>query len=145
MNEITIVETYLKKIKKARIETEKIASPQCGARLFSKLFGDNAQECFSVICLDVKGVPTHMSIVHKGTTSEINISVKDIMKVAILSNASSIIIGHNHPSGDLTPSTNDIAVTSALSQACKLMNLELLDHIIITSESYTSFVNEGEL
>ncbi|KIU10062.1 DNA repair protein RadC [Bacillus subtilis] len=65
------------------------------------------------------------------------------MKSAILSNAASIIVGHNHPSGLTEPSKEDIEVTKRLVEAGKLMGIELLDHIIVGDNRYTSLKEKG--
>lgn len=69
--------------------------------------------------------------------------VRQILQIALLSNATSIIISHNHPSGNTEPSMNDKKLTSAIEQACKYMNIQLLDHMIVTPESYFSFADKG--
>jgi DNA repair protein RadC len=126
-----VVETYLKHKETTSIELDTIGSPQAAAKIFNQFFGDNSQECFGVICLNTKGKPTHFSAIYKGTMNQIVISPKDILKVAILSNAESIIIGHNHPSSDVTPSKHDIQTTRNIVMACKAVDVRVLDHIII--------------
>lgn len=74
-----------------------------------------------------------------GTVADIRI----IMQFALLSNACSIILSHNHPSGNLKPSPQDIDLTKQMAGACKIMEISLLDHIIISAESYFSFADEG--
>jgi len=128
-----IVETYLKRKEAATINIESITDATMGATIFRDMFGDNSQECLGIICLDVKNVPTHFSIVYKGTTNCIVISPKDILRVAILSNATSIIMGHNHPSSDLQPSEQDILTTRNIAKACISVGLKLLDHLIVNS------------
>lgn len=129
-----VVETYLKRNNNLKIHYDAIVSPSEAAKVFRNAFGDNSQECLGVLCLDTKNNPTHFSIVFKGTSKTIYVSSKDILKVALLSNATSIIIGHNHPSTDLTPSSDDLITTSNISKACKSVDIRLIDHLIINSE-----------
>lgn len=129
-----IVETYLKHKGTKRVFLDNVTSPEKGAVIFNQMFGDNSQECLGVICLDTKGRPTNYSTIYKGTANHIVISPKDILKVALLSNATSIIMGHNHPSTDLTPSSHDIETTRNIANACKSVDLRLLDHLIINSK-----------
>jgi DNA repair protein RadC len=68
-----------------------------------------------------------------------------IMQSVILSNATQIIIAHNHPSGNLQPSAEDTYITKRVKKACEILNVELLDHLIITSENYYSFGDNGKL
>jgi DNA repair protein RadC len=76
-----------------------------------------------------------------GTVADIRI----IMQGAILANATLIAICHNHPSGNLTPSVSDIEITQGLSHACKLMDMRLIDHLIISDSSFYSFSDDGRI
>ena len=80
-----------------------------------------------------------------GSTSGTTIDIKLILATAIKANASGIILAHNHPSGTLKPSQNDIKITEKLSEASKLFDIRLLDHIIITKNSYLSMESESLL
>ena len=78
----------------------------------------------------------------KGTLESVNISHRDIIARALSKQATNIIIFHNHPSGSPLPGTSDIEHTRQLTKACKLMEINLLDHIIVSSGSYYSFADE---
>ena len=81
-----------------------------------------------------------------GGTGGTIVDIKLIMQCALLSNASGIIISHNHPSGILTASVQDDSITRRLKQACELMEIRFLDHIIISpEEKYYSYADEGRL
>lgn len=138
-----IVETYLKHKGTKRVYLDTITSPKKGANIFQQMFGDNTQECLGVICLDTKGRPTHYSTIYKGTANHIVISPKDILRVAILSNASSLILGHNHPSSDLSPSPQDIKTTRNVKRACELLDLNLVDHLIINNKGEYMSIREN--
>lgn len=87
-----------------------------------------------------------INTVSMGGTSSAIVDIKIIMQGALLANADSIIVCHNHPSGNLKPSTYDNDVTKKISAACKLLEINMLDHIIITpSGSYYSYLDEGML
>lgn len=73
------------------------------------------------------------------------VDTKQILAVALKSNASSLILCHNHPSLNLQPSQADLEITRKIKQAAQTMDLSLLDHLIITSEGYYSFADEGVL
>lgn len=73
------------------------------------------------------------------------IDIKLVLAVALKAIASSIIVIHNHPSGNLNPSNADKEITRKLKEACKIVELDLLDHLIITKQNYFSFANEGIL
>ena len=73
------------------------------------------------------------------------VDVRIIMQAALLCNASGIIVCHNHPSGNLNPSIEDIKITEKIKEAAKFLDFSVLDHIILTSEHYYSFLDEGHL
>jgi DNA repair protein RadC len=73
------------------------------------------------------------------------VDVRIIMQAALLSNASAVILAHNHPSGNLKPSAEDIKVTQNIKKASELLNIRLLDHFILTSTDFLSFTYEGHL
>jgi DNA repair protein RadC len=90
-------------------------------------------EIFGILCRSGDKV-THCSITAQGTIDSCYIPVQEILKVALLSNASDIILFHNHPSGSKEPSSADISLTKKVIAACKLFDMNVLDHIIITSD-----------
>lgn len=81
--------------------------------------------------------------VSKGGISGTVADIRIMMQVAILMNASSIILAHNHPSGNLQPSEEDKTITNKVINAAKLFDIKTLDHIILTEDSYLSFQDEG--
>ena len=83
------------------------------------------------------------SKISSGGTSGTLVDVKIIFQIALKSNASSIILGHNHPSGNLKPSDADIRITRTIKEAGKMMEIPLVDHLILTDENYYSFADEG--
>ena len=82
-------------------------------------------------------------LVSKGGISGTVVDVRIIMQAALRSNSSSIILCHNHPSGNTQPSREDIKVTEKVKDAAKLLDISLLDHLILTSEKYLSMADEG--
>lgn len=81
----------------------------------------------------------------KGSLDSVNISARDIIAKALSKQATNIIVFHNHPSGSPLPSVSDIEHTRKLTKACKLMEISLLDHIIVSSGSFYSFADEQTL
>lgn len=84
-------------------------------------------------------------MIGQGGTAGTYCDAKLIFQAALLSHASAIILAHNHPSGNLTPSETDIELTKKIKQGGKLLEIELLDHIILTAESYYSLADEGRM
>lgn len=78
----------------------------------------------------------------KGTLTSTIIDARSVIKHALLKNAVSVILLHNHPSGNARPSAQDICQTEKIRSACQLMDIKLLDHIVIASDSYFSFAEE---
>ncbi|SHE77944.1 DNA repair protein radc [Flavobacterium fontis] len=103
------------------------------------------QEEVKIILLNRANIVLGIFEMSKGGISGTVVDVRIILGVALKCNASSIIMVHNHPSGKLTPSDNDKTITKRLKQACGLLDISLLDHLIITKEGYYSFTNEGIL
>jgi DNA repair protein RadC len=97
------------------------------------------KEFFWVLLLTNSNQVTGISEIGVGDTTGVSVNVKEIYQLALLTNASAIIVAHNHPSGKLTPSIADIKLTKKLKEAFKLLDIILLDHLILTSEGFVSF------
>ena len=95
--------------------------------------------------LDRKNCVTKIYQVSKGGMTASVVDVKMILKAALLERAESIILAHNHPSGNLVPSQQDNDVTCRLSAACRTMEIRMLDHLIVTPRGYYSYADEGKL
>lgn len=103
------------------------------------------KECLKLILLNKAGKLLGVAHISEGGIDETSADIRIIMQAAILGNASSIILAHNHPSGNLKPSTQDDLVTKNLRKAAKLFNITLLDHIIVTDSGYYSYLDEGRI
>jgi len=107
---------------------------------------DKAVEEFHALYLNVKNQIIGMEMVSKGTLTASMAHPREVFKGAILANAYAIIIAHNHPSGDVQPSTADKQTTETLVGAGKLLNIRILDHVIIgQGGGYFSFRNSTSL
>lgn len=100
-------------------------------------------EEFKVLLLDHANGIIGISSIGRGGRASVTADIRLIMLLAIKAMATRIIVAHNHPSGTVNPSRADIRLTSQISQACKIMDIELLDHLIITPDKYYSFKEEG--
>lgn len=96
-----------------------------------------SQERLFVACLNTKGMLTHVEEVGIGTLSAVLVHPREVFSVAVAQHAAQIIIAHNHPSGDTTPSEKDITVTKVFQEAGKIMQIPLLEHIVLSEKSYT--------
>lgn len=125
---------------------KKITNPETASRIIREVFEieERAEEIFIMITLDIKNKVTGLFLVSQGTLNESSVHPREVFKRAILNNAASILIAHNHPSGDLTPSKPDIAITERLKEAGDILGIKLIDHLILGHSSHISF-KEKEL
>lgn len=129
-------------VKEAPIMSEKkINSPEDAVKLLGQYLCELDREVLCVINIKASGVPVNCSICSMGSVNITIAHPRELLKTAILSNAAAIIIVHNHPSGDLKPSQEDVQVTDQMMQACRLIDIPLLDHIIVGGDNrdYFSF------
>lgn len=105
---------------------------------FKELF-DIAQERFILLCLNCKNELINYSIISQGSLTSSIVHPREVLKPAILSNAASVIFLHNHPSGDVEPSIDDIEVTNRLCKVFSICGINVLDHLIIGNNDYYSF------
>jgi DNA repair protein RadC len=108
-----------------------------------KSFRDKKKEHFCVFFLDTQNHITGKEVVSIGTLNASLIHPRETFRTAILKNCCSVIVVHNHPSGSLEPSDEDLAVTKRLKDAGKLLGIEVLDHVIVTTDSYASLRDKG--
>jgi len=97
------------------------------------------------LALDGKNRVLGFEIVSIGTLTASLVHPREVFKAAILANAAAIIVAHNHPSGDPTPSAEDRAITQRLKDAGELLGIRLLDHVVLGDGRYHSFADAGEL
>ncbi len=123
----------------------RIRTPEDAIRYVMDYYGpylrDAKKEFFYIVLLDIKNQPIYNLEISKGGTNKSIVEPKEIIKEAALRSASSIILVHNHPSGDPYPSAQDIELTKKIKKACELVDIKVLDHIIIgkNSKDYFSF------
>lgn len=103
------------------------------------------QEEFKVLLLNRNHQVLGIYPLSKGGVSGTVVDAKLVFSVALKCNASSIIIAHNHPSGNLKPSEADLSLTKKLKEAGKFLDISLIDHLIITKNSYHSFADESQM
>ncbi len=101
------------------------------------------REYFYILCMNRNNKILGYFQISVGGISSTVIDVRLIMQVALKSNSSINILAHNHPSHNLTPSLQDKDITNKIREAGRLLDIPVLDHLIITSENYFSFANEG--
>lgn len=125
------------------IKKFKITKPEDVAELMMSSMKDLAQEHFVLILLNSKNIVIKQVCVFIGTLNSSIVHPREVFNIAIKESANTIIAVHNHPSGDVTPSQEDIITTIRLKECGELLGIELLDHIIIGDNKFTSLVEEG--
>jgi DNA repair protein RadC len=138
----------IKQVIKEVEATEKfvIRSPQDAADVAAQFIGDDDREVFFVMCLSTKNQVVAVHRCHVGGLNASIVMPREVFKSAILNNSASIIVSHQHPSQDVTPSREDIEVTSRLVECGKILGIEVLDHLIInTKAKYYSLKENARL
>ena len=133
---VDIVSIKLVKEGSVRYKGRTIHRPDVGYSLMTDFLDGRDREHFLVVSLDTKNQPVSVNVCHIGSLNASLVHPREVLKVAILSNAAAVMVGHNHPSENTEPSREDIEVTKRLKEACELMGIHLLDHIIIGNETY---------
>ena len=124
---------------------EPMNNPDAAIRVMNEFLSQMDRELFCIVNLQADLTPINMNIVSVGSLNEVLINPREIFKSAILSNAHSMMLIHNHPSGNLTPSTSDIQTTARMQELGELMGISLVDHIITGRDgNYYSFRDKGE-
>ena len=124
-------------------ERPQIKAPADAANLLMSEMMFLEQEHLRVLLLDTRNHVLAMPTIYIGSLNTSVVRVGELFRPAIRENAASIVVAHNHPSGDPTPSSEDIRVTKAIREAGKLLNIELLDHVIIGRNRFTSLKERG--
>jgi len=127
----------------ARKEVQQIGSSTDAFKLLQPIFSDLNHEEFWILMLNQANCMIGKHLVSKGGMAGTVADPKIIFKIALEQNAASIILAHNHPSGNLKPSNEDLKITKKLVEAGKMLDLYVLDHLIMTNKSYYSFGDEG--
>ena len=142
---INIVSIKMVKESSFLYQTRQILSPNDAYEMIKEQLEGLDREQFIIACLNTKNEPTNISVVAVGTLNKAIVHPREVFKTAILSNAASIMAFHNHPSGETTPSQQDIQLTNRLYEAGELLGIKLLDHLIIGDGTFTSLKEKGYL
>ena len=129
-------------------QRQKISNSQGAYEILTNLFPENTmdyRETFIVLYLNRANQVLGYSVISQGGTSNTTVDIKMVIQTALLANASCIMLAHNHPSGNLHPSSDDNRITNRIIEAARLFDITVLDHIIITNESYYSFTDNGNI
>lgn len=145
---ISVYRVYLVRDKGIRFGQEPLNGPKQVQKIMKSLIeiqGQPDREQFCILMLNAKNKMIGLNIVSTGDLSSATVHPREVLKPAILANSSSMILCHNHPSGILTPSPEDIAITKRIIQASKIIGITVHEHLIISmdDDSFYSFSENG--
>lgn len=123
-------------------DRDEIMNPDAVARILEQ-FRREKREHFGIVMLDTKGKLLRWTTIHVGTLSSSIVGPREVFREAIREGASSIILFHNHPSGDPAPSEEDIAITGKLAELGVMLDIPVLDHVIIGNPRFSSLKRLG--
>lgn len=124
---------------------DRFTSPQQVFDYFHHEFRDSRKEYFLILLLDGKNRIIRRVQVSEGSLNQSIVHPREVFNPAVKESAAAVILVHNHPTGDPTPSSEDIAITRRLREAGEIMGIKVLDHIIVGDGEYLSFVERGLL
>ena len=148
MRNINFLSCKLVKEKTTRYDVNNtLTSPETAYKFIECVceLSSEPEENLMMLTLSTKNTVTGVFTVSKGSLNSSLVHPREVYKRALLNNANSIMIFHNHPSGDPAPSKDDIAITKRLEEAGKIIGIKLLDHLIIGDERFTSLKERGIL
>jgi DNA repair protein RadC len=142
---VAAIELGRRTLATAAAERPRVTSARDAARLLLPRFGSRGVEQFGIILLDTRHRVLRTAVIASGTTNTSVVEPREVFREAALGGASAIVAFHNHPSGDPTPSPDDVALTRRLAAAGVLMGIDLVDHIIVGDQRYCSLKELREL
>ena len=128
---------------KRRAMPETLCHSGAAEGFLRRAIGSDLQETFLAVALDAKNRPVAWYRVGLGGTSNCQVDIASVFRGAIASGATGVLVAHNHPSGDPTPSGEDIALTRRVLDAGKILGMRILDHLVIGETSYVSLRDTG--
>ena len=120
-----------------------ISCPEDVRRLLAPEMSALAQEQLRVLLLDTRNHVVGQRVIYQGNVNSSMVRPAEVLRPAVIEAVPAVIVSHNHPSGDPTPSPEDAAITGKLFQAAKLLGIDLLDHVVIGGERFASLKEQG--
>ena len=120
-------------------------SPQAARDFILSVLPDNSREHCIALYLNASHEVMCYSLISTGTADAAAVSPREIFQRALSAGAVSLVFGHNHPSGHVTPSAEDFRVTTRIKEAGELLGVKLLDHLIVSDDAFYSFQDEAKL
>ncbi len=142
---IAAVELGRRTLAHSASERTQLRTPRDAASYLLPLFGARSVEQFGIVLLDSKHRVLRTTLVSIGTLNSTIVQPREVFREAILGSAAAVVAFHNHPSGDPSPSSDDVELTVRLAAAGALMGVDLVDHVILGDGRYCSFKEMGRL
>jgi DNA repair protein RadC len=142
---LAAVEAGRRTLVRSRRERPQILHPRNAAELLIPQFGSQPVEHFGVLLLDTKHRVMRSSVVSVGSVDTSVVHPREVFRAAATAGAAAIVLFHNHPSGDPTPSTDDVVLTQRLVRAGDLMGIQVLDHVIVAESRYHSMREQKDV
>ncbi len=142
---LAAVELGRRTLSRAPAERTLFRSPQDVAAYLLPRYGAGAVEQFGVLMLDTKHRALRATVLSIGTIDASLVHPREVFRAAAVGGAAALVLFHNHPSGDPTPSMDDVALTERMIQAGTLMGIEVLDHVVLADVKYFSFKESGRI
>jgi DNA repair protein RadC len=141
------VKKFELKVNQTKFEQIKITKSEDAANFIKQFYSDDIEiyESFFILLMNRSNKIIGYAKISQGGIIGTYVDKKIVLKYVIDSLASGLIIAHNHPSGVLKPSDEDIKITKQITELCKLLETTLLDHVILTADSFYSFADNGKL
>lgn len=143
MKRISVVRVELVKERNLTVDFNHVTGPGVAYEIAKKFIGNADREHFITLLLNTKNCIAAVNTVSVGNLNSTIVHPREVFKPAILASANALILAHNHPSGDPTPSSEDIGVTKRLVEAGKLLGIPVLDHIVVGENTYCSLTERG--
>ena len=143
MKHIPMVSLRLVREKTVKYQGRSLTDSQAIFDLFRVLAEDLDREAVWIACLDTKNRIACLSQISLGGIDSSICHPREVLKTALLANASAIVLVHNHPSGDPSPSSQDRAITARIGEAAQIIGIRFLDHLIVGDETFYSFADAG--
>lgn len=143
----SVVRVRLRQVRDGRVRfaVERIRGPADVWQAVRGYYAGADREILSALYLDARHAPVCFHVIAVGSRNAAHAAPADVLKPALLANASALVLVHNHPSGDPEPSAEDVALTASVRRACELLGLHLLDHLVVVDDGFVSLGERGLL
>ena len=142
---VAAFEIYRRKQIQAGTMKKKVSCSRDASNILTPLLSDLENEHLYVIFTNTANEVLWVENMSSGAINSTLVDPRMILKRALALSSTALILAHNHPSGKLQPSQSDIDITKKIAEGCKLLDMQLLDHLIITHRGYYSFADEGQI